>query len=145
MRRPAAGHWIEVRVGDRVYALEASSILRVIPGGELVSLPATRPEVAGVLLLDRAAVPVYRLARLLDPAGAGTGAEGGAPEAPGDVVVVDDRGVRAGFLVDGAERASAPPGPGARTLDGRRLLAAAGMSAGRASDGTAARAADGEL
>ena len=125
---------IALRAGERTAAIAAADVRQIVPATDLRPLPLTRPGVVGVIVRDERAIPVYRLAMLIDgaAAAAGTADRDGAGAATscgaaGHVVVLEHEGALAGILVDSAEAVRGAPREGETALlDKMTLLRNAG-------------------
>jgi chemotaxis signal transduction protein len=90
---------VSFRSGGQDWAVTLERVKRVLAANGLMPLPDPKPGVAGLLYRDGDTVTV------LSPLGAG---------GPGQVLVLDDRGMTVGLLVDevtGIRRVEDEPGP----------------------------------
>ncbi|HET6372130.1 MAG TPA: chemotaxis protein CheW [Candidatus Polarisedimenticolia bacterium] len=136
--RPGGG--LRLFAGGRNVTVPAASVRSVLASYEITAVPLARHGAVGVLLRMGQAVPVYNLAALLEAMPAGGVAGPGA----GQILVIEDSGTTAGFLVDGVESAAARAAEGELWMDGAALLALAGARDEDRPDLQAAQAAEGE-
>lgn len=98
--------YVRVRVASETYALPVEHVLEVARLGEVTAVPGARPEVIGLLSLRGRVLPVVDLARLLRIS---------RREPPGQLLVAEWGGVRAGFAIDGVSEVGELPEPTAQT------------------------------
>ena len=132
--------------------IEAQGCAFTIPSHQIRSVMAVRPlrrvprgraQVAGLLLLEDRAIPVYR------PAGLPLKKEPEVPRAPegsrhapeSEIIVLEAEGIIAGFLVDRADLAAGPDDDRLPVMDGAALMAGAGIPIDGGGPQRAARAA----
>ncbi len=133
--------WIRLRAGQRRMVVSAAIVRQVLPARGVTPVPLTWPHVAGVLVAEGGAVPVCRLA-LLPVAGA---PPGGPASHEKEIVIIEQDGIRAGFLIERADRMERPPEEPDQMIDGGALFLAAGIFKPGADGQTAAQAAKGEI
>lgn len=93
--------YVRVAVGNERYGLAVETVREVTAADTLVDVPGAGPHVAGVRQLHGELLPVVHLSKIL-------GADAGEPA---QIVVVEDRGRRAGLAVDAAEAVEELPEP----------------------------------
>ena len=117
---------VTMTAGNTVISLPAAAVRQVIPARGLTSIPMSREGVLGVVVHDHQAVPVFRLDGLDLPAAAsGQGTASGPRSSPGQIVILEQEGALAGFLVEATVTVSGEPESG--LFDHRTILAAAGV------------------
>jgi chemotaxis signal transduction protein len=121
--------------------VSAAIVRQVLPAREVTPVPLTWPHIAGVLVTGGGAVPVCRLA-LLPVAGAPPGEPASSEK---EIVIIEQDGIRAGFLIERADRMERPPEEPDQMIDGGALFLAAGIFKRGADGQTAAQAAIGEI
>jgi chemotaxis signal transduction protein len=136
---------IKLVVAGRSVALRMEAVRQVIAARGIVPVPLTWPRVAGVVTLEGRAIPVYSLEEMDlpwsltgAPGGAGAGARGAW-----EIVILEQEGALAGFLVERTEMVRTAEERAAPALEGRALLAIAGVIETAPSSATSARAAHG--
>ena len=117
-------------ITDKLHiAVPVESVRHVVRAQHITPVPLTRAGVLGVLVLDSMAVPVYRLSGLTLPTEQRESDPGnrGVAAGPEQIVVIEQDGAVAGFLVSQTEVIRRARPRGIPTIDGRTILNAAGV------------------
>lgn len=137
---------VRLTAGTRSVIVPAAAIRKVVEARGVTPVPLTRPDVAGVMVLDGHVAPVHRLVDLsvdFEESAARQAAQPLAQDA-GEVVLLEVGGVVAGFLVDRTHTVRSDAGASDAAGLSRALLVAAGALPPEAGGLPAARAALGE-
>ena len=116
----------------------AAAVRQILPDGDVMPVPLTRPGVAGIIAREGKAIPIFRLCVLLGRADGGSGAAR-------EIAVIEQEGALVGLQVERVDPAPSRPLEGEEIIDGITLLASAGVFDGGRGDQPAARAAEGAL
>ncbi len=130
-------HLLVLSAGGAQVGVPLSAARQVLAGHKITPVGRARPHVAGLIVHDGKAIPVYHLDHLVP----GAARAGGAA---GQIVVLEEEGALAGFLVDTVhalrQAETAPP----LVVQGQDLMRAAGAGTSRGGMTQAAGAAEGE-
>jgi len=125
-------------------AVPLADVRQVVGSLRPIRVPMTLPGVEGVVAVDGRAIPVYRMGELALP-GCRPGPPGeGRVAAGGEIVIIEEDGAMAGFLVERTDAVSEIRAGSALLLDGHALLTAAGAIEPGEGEIRTARAVQGE-
>ena len=134
---------VRIEAQGCAFTIASHQIRSVMAARPLLRVPRARAQVAGLLVLEDRAIPVYRPAGLppkkeSDVPGRSAGSRH-APER--EIIVLEAEGIIAGFLVDRADLAAGPDDDRLPVMDGAALLEGAGIPIDGGGPQRAARAA----
>lgn len=141
LKRIASVPFIQLSAGGIRVVFPTQGLRKVLPVEGLLFVPRMRPGVAGVLVRQSRVIPVFALAALL-PLEEWETAGSVIPTA---IVVVEQEGALAGFLVESTGPVSSNSNQSDGISDGIRLLATAGIFNDPPGNEPAAHAASGAI